>query len=288
MQLPVPPSLAIIAGKGVYPRLVAESARKHGVARVLAIAFRRETDPAIEKAVDETRWIYLGQFGHMLEALAQSGIRHVVMAGQITPTHLFRLRLDAKALSILKRLRQRNAHTIFGAVCDEVRAIGAEMLPASAFMEDHMPAPGLLSRRAPTERERLDIDLGMRVARATSGLEIGQTVVVKEGTILAVEAFEGTDATILRAGDLGGPGAVVVKVAKTGHDMRFDIPVVGLHTMKVLRKVKAAALAVEAGRSILLEREAIIEEADRLDLCLAAVGPAAEPDRSTRKELTQP
>ena len=134
-----------------------------------------------------------------------------------------------------------------------------------------MPQSGLLSKRAPTTAEQMDIELGFKVAGTTSGLDIGQTVVVKEGTILAVEAFEGTDETIERAGRLGGAGVVIVKVAKQGHDMRFDIPVIGLHTMKILKKVKASSLAVEAGRTILLEREKIIEQADSLKICLIAI-----------------
>jgi DUF1009 family protein len=193
------------------------------------------------------------------------------MAGQIAPSNLFHVRLDARALAILARLKNRNAKTIFGAIGDELKAIGVELLPAYRFMEDTMPPPGLLSRRAPTERERQDIELGLQAAKATSALEIGQTVVVKEGVILAVEAFEGTDETMLRAGKLGGAGAVVVKVARHGHDMRYDIPVVGLRTLEVLKKIKAAVLAVEAHKTILLEREQIIEAADKQKLAFIAV-----------------
>ncbi|MDI6773818.1 MAG: UDP-2,3-diacylglucosamine diphosphatase LpxI [Verrucomicrobiota bacterium] len=271
MKTPLPPSLAIIAGKGVYPRLLAESARKQGVFRIFAVAFRKETDPVIEKCADDVAWIHMGQLGGMLDALGRSGIRRAVMAGQITPTHLFRVRLDARMLALLKRLRARNAETIFGAVADEMKALGIELLPASAFMEDHMPEPGALTRRAPVETERHDIELGLKVADATSGIDIGQTVVVKHGTILAVEAFEGTDETIKRAGALGGAGSVVVKVAKRGHDMRFDIPVIGLHTVKILKKAKAAVLAIQAGRAIILEREKVVAEADQIGVAIVAV-----------------
>ena len=134
-----------------------------------------------------------------------------------------------------------------------------------------MPEAGVLSARGPTEQESADIQLGLKVAKTTSGLDIGQTVVIKNGTILAVEAFEGTDAAIARAGELGGVGAVVVKVAKRGHDMRFDIPVIGEHTMKSLRRIKAAALAIEAKRTILLDREVVVAEANRQGLCLVAM-----------------
>jgi DUF1009 family protein len=179
--------------------------------------------------------------------------------------------MDGAMLSLLSRLRVRNAETIFGAVGDELKKIGVELMPASLFMEHTMPEAGVLSARAPTEQEAADIQLGLKVAKTTSGLDIGQTVVIKNGTILAVEAFEGTDAAIARAGELGGIGAVVVKVAKRGHDMRFDIPVVGEHTMKSLRRIKASVLAVEANRTILLDREVVIAEANRQDLCLVSI-----------------
>jgi len=271
MEVSIPESLGIIAGKGVYPRLLADSARKQGVKRLFAVAFRKETDPVLEKYVDQIEWLYLGQLGAMLDAFKASGVKHAVMAGQITPTHLFRVRMDAPMISLLARLRVRNAETIFGAVGDELKKIGVELMPASLFMEHTMPEAGVLSSRGPTEQEAADINLGLKVAKLTSGLDIGQTVVIKNGTILAVEAFEGTDAAIARAGELGGVGAVVVKVAKRGHDMRFDIPVIGEHTMKSLRRIKAAALAVEAKRTILLDREVVIAEANRQNLCLVAM-----------------
>jgi DUF1009 family protein len=266
-----PETLGLIAGRGVYPLLLAESAKKQGVRRLVAVAFRGETERALERLADEVHWLNVGQLTALLETFRDSGVTQAVMAGQITPTHLYRVRPDARALALLARLKIRNAETIFSAVADELKTVGVELLPASLFMESAMPPAGRLGRRAPTPEEEGDIRLGCRAAKATSGLDIGQTVVVKQGTILAVEAFEGTDETILRAGRLGGKGAVVVKAAKRGHDMRFDIPVLGLQTLKVLRKIGAAVLAVEAGRTILLERERMITEADRLGLAFLAV-----------------
>ncbi|MDD4871869.1 MAG: UDP-2,3-diacylglucosamine diphosphatase LpxI [Kiritimatiellae bacterium] len=271
MNSSAPDVLGLIAGKGVYPLLLAESAKKQGIKHVFAVAFKGETERAIEKYADEVQWIHLGMLEKMLDALSTSGVKHAVMAGQITPTHLFNLRMDSKMLSLLKNLPVRNAETIFGAVAGELKSIGIELMPASMFMESHMPEAGLLSRREPTEVEKNDIEIGLKVARTTSGLDIGQTVVIKQGTILAVEAFEGTDETIERAGRLGGQDAVVIKVAKQGHDMRFDIPVIGLHTMKLLKQIRAGTLAVEAGRAILLEREKIIEQINRMNMCLIAV-----------------
>lgn len=279
--------LGLIAGRGVYPLLLAESARKQGVPRIFAVAFKRETDPAIARAADEVAWVRIGQLDAMFNALRASGVEQVVMAGQITPTHLFRVRPDRRMLDMLKRLHPRNAETIFGAITGELKREGMEVLPAHLFMESAMPDEGLLGSRAPTDSELRDIELGFRAAKVTSGLEIGQTIVVKEGTILAVEAFEGTDETLIRAGKLGGPGAVVVKVAKQGHDMRFDIPVVGTRTMKILRKIKASVLAVEARRTILLERDKLIEQADGMGLCLCAkerIGTSAREDAGPKEE----
>ncbi|MEI6564181.1 MAG: UDP-2,3-diacylglucosamine diphosphatase LpxI [bacterium] len=255
--------IALLAGKGDYPLLLAQSARAQGVRRITAIAFRHETDRAIARYVDDVKWIYLGQFGAVLDALKAWGIKHAVMVGQITPTHLFSLRFDRMTLEILKGLKERNAHTIYGAACDELNKIGVGMLPAHLFMEQAMPEAGLIGGSQPTDSQMADIQLGLKVAKITSSIDIGQTVVVKEGTILSVEAYEGTDEAILRAGRLCGGGAVVVKVAKKGHDMRFDIPVIGMKTMKILRKSKTRVLAVEAKRTILLQRDQLVAEANR-------------------------
>lgn len=266
----VPEALGIIAGRGVYPRLLAESAKAQGVQRLFVVAFRGETDRVIERIVDQVQWLYVGQLAALKQAFKESGVHHAVMAGQITPTNLFRVRLDKEALAVLGRLKKRNAETIFGAVGEELKSVGVELLEASRFMEKAMPEPGVLTTLQPTAEHMEDVRLGFQVAKTTSGLEIGQTVVIKQGTILAVEAFEGTDDTIRRAAKLGGPGIVVVKVAKQGHDMRFDIPVVGERTLKMLKKARAAVLAVEARRSILLEREKIIAQANRQGLVMLA------------------
>jgi len=264
-------SLSIIAGRGNYPRVLAESARKQGVKRIAAVAFKKETDSVIEKFADEVKWVHIGQLQAMLDALQSFNISRAVMAGQIKPTHLFNIRPDKRMFDLLARLKERNAETIFGAVGEELKTVGIELMQASVFMESTMPAVGQIGRITPTPPQWDDIRLGLRVAKATSGLDIGQTVVIKEGTVLAVEAFEGTDDTILRAGGLGGSGSVIVKVAKRGHDMRFDIPVIGDRTFKSIKKSKAAVLAVEAGRSILLDREELIKIADQCGVAFLAV-----------------
>jgi DUF1009 family protein len=270
----IPPGITeigILAGKGDYPLQLAQSARVQGVKKIFAIAFKHETDRAITRYADEVHWLYLGQFGAVRDAFVTRGIKVAVMAGQITPTHLFSLRFDKFTLDLLSHLKERNAHTIYGAACDALRAVGVELLPASLFMEKAMPEAGLIGGRQPTESEMADIRFGLNVAKITSHIDIGQTVVVKNGTILAVEAYEGTDETILRAGRLCKGGAVVVKVAKKDHDMRFDIPIVGMRTMKILRKSKTSVLAVEAKRTILLDRDKLIAEANRRGISLIAM-----------------
>ena len=191
-QQEIPETLGIIAGRGSYPWQLARSAHAQGVKRVVAFAFRHETSLLVQHYADETRWLWLGQLQALLDAIQAAGVTQVVMAGQIKPTRLFSLRLDRLALSALRALPERNAHTIFGAIADLLQGVGATLLPASSFMETEMPSAGLLSSRPPTDRELADLRLGALVAKTTSGLDIGQTVVVKEGTVLAVEDFGGT------------------------------------------------------------------------------------------------
>ena len=267
----LPDELGLIAGRGSYPTTLAESARVQGVRRLVTVAFEGETDKRLETLSDETTWIRVGQLGSMLNALRDSGVKHTVMAGQLAPTKLFKVRMDKMMRDLLQDLPERNAQTIFGAIGDRLSDIGIELLPASVFMESAMPAPGPLSARRPTESEQSDIELGVRVAKETSGLDIGQTVVVKQGTILAVEAFEGTDAAIERAAKLGGPGAVVIKMSKDQHDMRFDIPVIGIKTIELLARVQASALAVEAGRSIILEQADVRILADKHAIAVISI-----------------
>ena len=261
----------IVAGRHAYPLLLAKAAREAGVKRIVAMAFRGETRRAIASLADEVVWNTLGQFRTLLERMKATGIRRTILAGQITPSNLFRLRPDALARELLRDVSIRNAHTIYGKAIEQFERIGLEVLPANSFMERHVPEEGVLSRRQPSAREAADVELGLRLVKGTSEFEIGQTVVVKEGVIVAVEAFEGTNRTIRRAGRVGGPGGVAVKVPKAGHDMRIDIPVVGTQTFSVMRRARIACLAVEAGKTILLERDRLIALADRLGMAFLAV-----------------
>jgi DUF1009 family protein len=271
MNQEVPESLILIAGRDAYPLMLAKAARSAGVKRIVVLAFKGETRRDIIPLVDEIHWLHLGSIQAFLDQLESTGIKQAVMVGQIAPHNLFHLRMDKRALAMYRALETRNAHTIFGAVVTAIEELGIDVLPGNSFMEGYTPEVGLLSRRPPTEREQADIELGLKLVKGMSAFEIGQTVAIKEGMIIAVEAWEGTNQTIKRAGKVGKAGTVIVKVPKVGHDMRFDIPVVGAKTFKMMKKAKVSCIAVEAGKTILLEQEKLIELANQYDMAFVAV-----------------
>ena len=277
MQPEVPTQLLLIAGSGTYPQVLLEGARKAGVRKISLAAVRGMTSRRLAAQADEVCWFGVGELGKFFAWAQRCGAKHTIMAGQITPAAIFCTRIDAIAREMLRSLPVKNAHTVCGYVANLLAARGLQTLPSSMFMEAHLPAPGVLSRRPPDSREANDIAIGHRAGMTVCNLDIGQTVVVKDGMILAVEAFEGTNQTIRRAGKLGGPGAVVVKVAKDGHDMRFDIPVIGAKTIPMLKRARISALAFQAGRTVLLEREEVIAAADRLGIALVALDSGLPP-----------
>lgn len=254
----IPDTLGIIAGSGVYPRLVARSARAAGVKKITAAAFSGETDPSLAAEVDQIDWLRVGQLGRLLDVFRAAGVDHAMMAGQIAPQHLFHLRPDWKALLLLAKLKQRNAETIFGAIASELKSVGVELLPAVTFLDDHLAKEGLIAGARLTRRQEADVEFGFRIAHEVSRLDIGQTVVVKNGTVLAVEAFEGTNEAIKRGGALGRKDAVMIKVAKPNQDMRFDVPVIGVETVRVASEAALRVIALEAGRTLLLEKDDLI------------------------------
>ncbi len=256
--LEIPSTLAIVAGSGAYPLAMARSARAAGVRRIVAAAFQNETSAELIPLVDEIEWMRVGQLGRMLSFLEKSGTRHAVMSGQIHPKNLFDLRPDLKAVLLLGRLRERNAESIFGAIAGEMAKAGVELLPATSFMEEYLAPAGLVAGPKLSRREEGDVRYGFRIAKETSRLDIGQTVVVKGGTVLAVEAFEGTNAAMKRGGELGRKDAVMIKVAKPKQDFRFDVPVIGPLTLEAARDARIRVLGVEAGRTLMLEREKLL------------------------------
>jgi DUF1009 family protein len=266
-----PEALGIIAGSGVYPLLLADAARAAGVKRIVAIAFTGETDAVLAERVDEIGWIRVGQLGKLLAYFKSSGIGAAIMAGQIAPQNLFHLMPDVRALVLLAKLKHRNAESIFGAIADELAAIGVTLLPATSFLQDHITPEGLIAGRALSRRQQEDVRYGLTVAKEISQLDIGQTVVVKGGTVLAVEAFDGSNEAIRRGGALGGKNGVVIKVSKPNQDMRFDVPVIGSETIRVAAEVRIAVIATEARRTLLLDRKAVIEAAGRAGISLVGV-----------------
>jgi UDP-2,3-diacylglucosamine hydrolase len=251
--------LGIIAGNGVYPRLVADAARKAGVKKLIAAAFTDETDPTLKQHVDLLEWMRVGQLGRLLKFFLAQDIHHAIMAGQIAPKNLFDLRPDLKALMLLGKLKQRNAESIFAAVADELAKIEINLLPATTFLEDSIAPSGLIAGSKLSRREENDVELGWNVAKEIARLDIGQTVIVKNGTILAVEALEGTNETIRRAGALARDGAVMIKVAKPNQDTRFDVPIIGVETIRVATDAGIRVIAVEAGKSLFLQRDSVVD-----------------------------
>ena len=254
-------ALFLIAGGGEYPRLVIEGARSCGVKRIAMAFFEGETDPALCECVDEVYRMRVGQMGKLIDAARKSAAEGAIMAGQIAPGHLFDLRPDFKALVILAKLRERNAETLFGAVATVLENASVPVLSAVTFLESHLAGQGLIAGPALKPRNLVDLEFGNRIAKETSRLDIGQTVVVKNGTVLAVEAFEGTNEAIRRGGKLGRGGATLVKVSKPGQDMRFDVPVVGERTLEVAAEAGIKSIGVEAEKILLLDKPRVCASA---------------------------
>ncbi|MBV8352366.1 MAG: UDP-2,3-diacylglucosamine diphosphatase LpxI [Verrucomicrobia bacterium] len=249
--------LGIIAGNGVYPFLVAKAARQSGVSSIHVAAFENETQPELSNYADSIEWMRVGQLNRLLKFFERAGVRRAIMAGQIAPKNLFDLRPDFKVLMLLSALKKRNAETLFGAVGDELAKIGIQLLPATTYLEDSLAKEGLIAGPNPKKRSVEDIAFGFEIAKEVSKLDIGQTVVVRNGTVLAVEAFEGTNEAIQRGARLGKRGAIVVKVAKPNQDFRFDVPVIGCQTLEIASTAGIKVIAVEAGKTLLLDTEAV-------------------------------
>lgn len=267
----LPEKLVVIAGSGKYPRLMIEGAKKAGVKVMDCVAIKGSTSRATVKAADHVHWITLGGIAEGIRWCGANGYEGAFLAGQVNPLSLFRGRFDEEVKSWLAELKVKNAHTIFGKLSEKFADVGVPILPASCFMDDHIPGAGALTARGLSPEEELDVKHAINVVRDIGHLDVGQTVMVKSGMVLAVEAFEGTNAAIKRGGRLGGKGSIVFKAAREGHDMRFDIPVVGLRTLKVLRRAGATALAFQAGRLVMLDREAVVNYANAHDIAIVGI-----------------
>ncbi|MFO7821359.1 MAG: UDP-2,3-diacylglucosamine diphosphatase LpxI [Lentisphaeria bacterium] len=265
--------LGLVAGRGDFPFLVAQGARRNKQNKVVAVAMKGETSPDIAKYADHVEWVYVGQIKKSINSLLKHQADGVIFAGQVQPSRLFKgLRPDLKALQLLWGLKERNAETLFSTVATEFEKSGLHVLPSTVYMQDALAGEGPLVGKQPGKKLQNDIELGWRIAREVSRLDIGQTVVVKKGTVLAVEGFEGTDKAIKRGGELGFGGVTVVKVAKPNHDMRFDVPCIGMQTVKSLIAADAEALAVQARKTLFLHKDKVFETCKKHGIRVIGIG----------------
>ncbi len=259
-------AIGLIAGGGQFPLLFAEAARAQG-RRVVAIAHLNETATELEEQADVTYWVKLGQLGKIIKHFRREGVRETVFAGTITKTRIFHDVLpDFKGLSLWNKIDTRLDDAILRAVAASLEEEGIRVLASTCYLDHLFFPPGLLTRKKPSAGQMEDIRFGWTIAREVGRLDIGQCVVVRDRTVLAVEAIEGTDATIRRGGELAGSGAVVIKVKKPGQDFRFDLPATGPKTIETLAAIKGAVLAVEAGQSLLFDKQMMIKAADQAGL----------------------
>ncbi len=266
----VPPVVGIIAGNGIYPEIFARAARKAGVPRLVSAAFKGETKEAFAEEVDAIEWLRVGQLGKMIKFFKKHEVTRAVMVGQIAPRNLFDLRPDMRTLKMLSSVKERNAETLFGAIGDELEKDGISLISAITYLDDYLPAAGHVGGPELTERQQEDAEYGMGIAKEVSRLDIGQTVVVKKGTVLAVEAFEGTNEAIKRGAMLGKGEAMMVKVSKPKQDFRFDVPCIGPDTINTAADAGVNAIVVEAECTLMLGKEELLQLCDERKVSLVA------------------
>jgi DUF1009 family protein len=264
--------IGLIAGNGKFPLIFAREAKRAGYTLV-AVAHRGETLDEIASLVEDVTWVYVGQLGKIIRAFHRAGVTKAVMAGGIRKVKLFgNFRPDLRGARFLARIKSREDDALLRGLAEELAGEGIEILQSTLCLSAIIPTEGVLTGRAPSPRQWEDIRLGFRIAKEVGRLGVGQTVIVKNGVVVAVEAVEGTDAAIRRGGALAKSGCVVVKVSKPHQDLRFDVPAVGIDTIKNVHEVRGAVLAVEAGRTILLEKETLLKDAEAFGISVVAVG----------------
>ena len=260
----------LIAGNGRFPFMVLEGARQSGATMAVA-AIHEETDPEIEKLADIVKWVGIGQLGRMIRFFKEQGVEKAIMAGQVKHVQIFsRAVPDARMLKVLLTLRRRNTDSLIGAIASELESEGIKLIDSTYFLQDSLPKAGVLTRREPDRHEREDIEYGLEIAREIARLDLGQTIVVRGKACVAIEAMEGTDETILRAGNLVQKRLTVVKLAKPNQDMRFDVPVVGIPTLNTMIEAGASCLFITAGKTLMFDREEMIKIADRNKIAIVA------------------
>ena len=263
---PTTQKIAIIAGNGRFPFLVLDAARSLGH-DITIVGIKEEASKDLEVAAAgppkaEMHWVSIGQLGTFLKILKDAEIKTAVMAGQVKHVKIFGFVPDATAMAMMFKLGTRNTDSLIGAVADLMREHGIELINSTQFLQPLLAGEGRLSERVPSQDELKDLEFGYRMADAIAGLDIGQTIAVKHQAVVAVEAMEGTDETIARAGHLAGDGVAIVKVAKPNQDMRFDVPIVGLATIQAMRLAGAKVLSIDAGKTLIFDREAFLASAN--------------------------
>jgi len=262
--------IGLIAGNGKFPFLVIEGARRAG-ASVAVAAIREETDPEIQRLADRMTWVGIGQLGKLLRFFKDEGVEKAIMAGQVKHVQIFSRAIpDVRTLKMLLRLPRRNTDALIGAVAGELASEGIELIDSTYFLKDQLPQPGTLTKREPDERERGDLEYGLEIAHEIARLDLGQTIVIRDRACVAIEAMEGTDAVILRAGQLVNGRLTVVKIAKPDQDMRFDVPVVGVPTIESMIESRANCLCVTAGKTLMFDREEMIALANKNKIAVVA------------------
>lgn len=262
------PVVGLIAGNGKLPIVLSQSVRGEG-RRLAAVAHKGETRRDLKAHVDALQWVQIGQMEPILRFFREQGVEEVLLAGGVAKTHFFsRFQPDARALKVLSRLRDKKDDALLRAIAEEIESEGMRVVSPADFLGRHLAPRGCWSGRPPTEREEKDLAFGWELAQQMGRLDIGQSVVVKDQIILAVEAIEGTDAAIRRGGKLGRGDVAVIKICKPTQDRRLDLPVIGPATVRVLGKSGGSLLAVEAGKTLVLDKEKVVREADRSGICL--------------------
>ncbi|MCK9554669.1 UDP-2,3-diacylglucosamine diphosphatase LpxI [bacterium] len=265
--------IGLIAGNNTFPVQFAKAARAEGVKKIVAVGFYGETMKELSKYVDEFHWLKVGQFSKLIKIFKKSGVKSAVMVGQINPRIVLRnfIGLDFRLIRLIFRLKDRRADTVLKSIADEMEREGITLEDSTVFIKELIAPEGLITGRPLSRAQKMDINFGIRMAKGISGLDIGQTVVVKNKSVVAVEAMDGTDETIKRSGKIAGSGTVVVKVAKPQQDMRFDVPVIGLETVKNAISAGVHVIALEAGKTVFFDKEKVIEMAEKNNIKIMGV-----------------
>lgn len=262
--------IGVIAGHSQFPILVVKALQEKKY-RITLVAIKEEAFQELNDLVDNVHWVGLGQLGKVIRIFKREGVTRAVMAGKVTHTRIFsNIKPDLTFLNLLMKLKDKKTDSLIGAVADFLSTKGIELVDSTAYIQDLLPRPGVLTKRQPTKKEHLDLEFGWRAAKEIARLDIGQTIVVKDRAVVAVEAMEGTDRVILRGGQVGGGDVTVIKVSKPKQDMRFDVPVVGKKTIETMAQAGAGLLAVEAGKTIIFDQGDAIRLADSADICVVA------------------